>query len=506
MAPRNFNNTPQKYTLHSPQYPGMKTLLLIIAVNFSLLLQAQFIPLHRDVDYPPLNCITPDRNYQLKPDQSRNYLSKFTSYKIETREPTTGIWNSTDSVVCFYNAQLIITSQIDYKSEQGTWQYRQKGDFLTDSNGNPKATIIYTRQKASGGWLSVSEKDYTFDTSRHLIQELERYRVPRLNALRNQKRSQYTYNAKGNEVLHLQQIWDTVSENWINEVQEVSTFDAANHKISLLQQYWDKGAETWRNNWLYTYTNDTFGNHLTELKQEWDNKAWQNKSKCSYKYDSINRQIAQENNLWNSTGKSWFLNGFENWAYGLKNSQRTLEESGWHSSNPKDTIRHYTRDLRTFDADSNMLNRVAMNLRKGEWLLHNHDSATFDNYGNLTYILNYEKFGMNNLDYRVTRIFYYYSPYNSPDGENINQLRASLKPNPSNAPEVYLQLNAENTTTVNIRITDATGKKLSDENRPLQPGLSMVQLTYTGFTAGIYYIVITEPASKKKSTLQWILK
>jgi len=123
----------------------------------------------------------------------------------------------------------------------------------------------------------------------------------------NDTRTTYTYDANGNKLTLLFELWQ--ANAWVNISRGTYTYDANGNRLTFLHEEWQINA--WVNDWRETYTYDANGNRLTDLREEWENNAWVNDWRRTYTYDANGNSNTGKYEKWQSGNwepGNYFLN------------------------------------------------------------------------------------------------------------------------------------------------------------------------------------------------------
>ena len=83
---------------------------------------------------------------------------------------------------------------------------------------------------------------------------------------------------------------------------------------------------------------------------------------------------------------------------------------------------------------------------------------------------------------------------------NENGMSVSLYPNPAAQAQIYLDVNSGRNDVVDIKVYDATGRKLLNEQRNVRQGYNKVTLPVYNLAKGIYFLEVTNGAGIYRSS------
>lgn len=196
-------------------------------------------------------------------------------------------------------------------------------------------------------------------------------------------REMYAYDVHGNTTEIIEQGWDEVENDWVNEWREVWSYDEDGWPIQCLEYIWDEEGGLWMNHWktevdregntmtLYFYfldpsggtwvpthkeeiTYDTDYNILSQIYYEWDEiKNWMPLWKDTYTYDADGRLLLYEEFYW--SGTDWMPEWKEEYTYA--GNELTVLGYWWEMP--------------------------------GEWILEWKTEAMLDAYGDITEAIDY---------------------------------------------------------------------------------------------------------------------
>ncbi|MBL1214489.1 MAG: T9SS type A sorting domain-containing protein [Ignavibacteriae bacterium] len=147
----------------------------------------------------------------------------------------------------------------------------------------------------------------------------------------NEKKMVITYNHNLNEIIQLNQFWDSTSFNWINEDEISKVYDEHGNLLSETRKLWDIITKLFSNitrvEYVYNHNNN---NMILRISHYWDNKqeSWIYSNSEKYKFDLRGYLTESLLQSWNDKLNEWvnqIRNQYKNNSAG-KQTMHTYEE------------------------------------------------------------------------------------------------------------------------------------------------------------------------------------
>jgi hypothetical protein len=212
---------------------------------------------------------------------------------------------------------------------------------------NPNKQLIQQEQFTPGNFqnykANTDELTYFYDS---VFLYTTTGEITKLSSLRD---------AGGNVLSELNQVWDTVNNNWENSHIRTNTYDGSGNQLSVLLQDWAIEGNQWLNVLKYRFTLDQYGNRITELGQDWsiENNDWVNVARGNYTYDNYGFIISYIGEVWETSISNWIYSKKYTFTYNSFGQQLFMLSQNWGSTN-NDWINN-ERDTRTYDESGNLL-------------------------------------------------------------------------------------------------------------------------------------------------------
>jgi hypothetical protein len=112
----------------------------------------------------------------------------------------------------------------------------------------------------------------------------------------------YEYDSKGNQLLYLNQLWDSQSQIWVNSIINTSHYDSKGNHTDFLQQKWDRVMNEWVNDYYEKNSYSRNGLNIQYYKTTWDKilNQWDNQNRRDNYYSGIKGNMGHTGNQTNS--------------------------------------------------------------------------------------------------------------------------------------------------------------------------------------------------------------
>jgi hypothetical protein len=221
-------------------------------------------------------------------------------------------------------------SQIYLQKADTVIQYQWNGDewwviwrnFNTYNAGCQSGSLTSQQAIVNGLWLNNSKILYTYDANSRVSVEIGQLWDTISKSFENYDRESLTYNASGNVMLILQEVWD--GSAWQNSEHDTCAYDGNGYLISDLEKSWLGGG--WVNNVLSTYTNNNDGMPIYILGQGWNKETsgWENTWAQTYTYNAAGKVLTWLEELW--VAGAWVTQERRTYTYSGNNLTNLLTE------------------------------------------------------------------------------------------------------------------------------------------------------------------------------------
>lgn len=162
---------------------------------------------------------------------------------------------------------------------------------FTYSNGNIDTEIESIWIGMS--WMLSTLTDYDYDGSDQRIEEIFQQRNITNTDWDNIRRTEYTYNGSGLEIVNLTQIWS--GGMWMNSMQILTSYNGSDFILERRRQNYN--GSDWDNSELETYI--YMSSALTEIIYDlWDGTDWAPNEQSVFAYDGNQMFIQSDSNVW----------------------------------------------------------------------------------------------------------------------------------------------------------------------------------------------------------------
>lgn len=191
-----------------------------------------------------------------------------------------GSWENLTRILTEYDSNQRVSISTTQSWDNNQWDDVRRNVFTYDASG--RVTEILFQSWDITQWADMNKSQYTYDGSTTVIAD-----IVTLNwsgsVWQNSAKTTYTYNAAGNFTEVLGQIW--FSNDWFNSTRLVYTYNGSDQLIETVFQQWDN-VSVWNDFSRTQYTYDAMGNQATQLDQWWISNSWVNNTRCTNTWES----------------------------------------------------------------------------------------------------------------------------------------------------------------------------------------------------------------------------
>lgn len=242
--------------------------------------------------------------------------------------------------------------------------------FEYDYGHNQLITSEMIYQFEDGSWNNQFRNTFSYDQDMNLLSELSESWEE--NQWRNILRRSFKYDSLGNLIEQTGQKWE--DSLWINFYRYLYNY-LDSTRIDYIQQKWVNG--NWANmeKWVRSFNNK--GLLTTELKQRWADYKWENANRFLHFYDTSGNRISFTQDHWR--WHEWHHDWREEYSYDADNNvvmhlYMEMNEDKWEKIH---------RQTYSYSNDGKMLTSLYEEQNGGQWQQINRKFNTYDVHGNL---------------------------------------------------------------------------------------------------------------------------
>lgn len=376
-------------------------------------------------------------------------------------------WMYADSTSYSYTADGFETGGISYSFSNSGWV--NSSQFSDDRVTYQINSITgQTWDGGSSSWINSYKYVYGYNGIPLLDDQV--YQTWDGSNWANVNHYTYSYNVNNGVDNSIYQSW--VSGAWQNDTQFVYTYNTAGQVTVSVLQVWNSGTSNWDNKLKQTYGYDANGNNFQIFGFTWNGTAWDNFSLVTKSHDAATGQLTSyTEQLWDAGSTSYGNSYQELYQYDFNDNNTQFENYNWNGTNWVPL----TQNIYSYDDSRN--------------LVYENDGVY--NSGNNAFDFN-------------DQYYYYYSSFDVNGVKNISTISGTtVFPNPvSNS--CVVELNADRSTSVELRLNDALGRTLSTSNSNLQTGTNRIEIPVTGLAAGSYILNVVDKNTGSHTNLQLV--
>jgi hypothetical protein len=146
-------------------------------------------------------------------------------------------------------------------------------------------------------------------------------------------RDQMTYDASGNVILRINDLWDNVSMTWLSNQKVSSTYNAQNQLTQEITQIWDANLQQWLDNVRLTQTYGPNGMTIS-LSEYFDTNmsAWTPVSQSLFTYNTSGLLASQEYQYYDSSILTWMPSNLTEYTYNTAGQTETMSSAYYDPS------------------------------------------------------------------------------------------------------------------------------------------------------------------------------
>jgi hypothetical protein len=216
-------------------------------------------------------------------------------------------WLNIDRYVYYYDAANNITA-IVYQiwGAINGWQNNMQHVYTYDSHNNQLTDLFQLFDVTNSIWINNANAQFTYNTLNKQTSTHGTSWVSSASSWKDSFQNYYTYDTlTGNRATETHHSY--LFNVYTSDTNYVYSYDSHNNLISLEQQLYYVWPTLWNNSVLYTYTYDASGNRLTSLRQLWKEVSYNvynyvDTDSITYTYNSYNQLTSYLSTTWNYAG------------------------------------------------------------------------------------------------------------------------------------------------------------------------------------------------------------
>jgi len=300
------------------------------------------------------------------------------------------------------NQNQTFWSRSNWYSNIQQWVTDNRHDYEYDSNGNLVISYLYINwNPTTESWNSKRKAEYSYDSANHLI-EIIQYNTDINDQWVPHWKTNYTYDANGNEVLEIDSYWYTNTQMWDFEWKRESIYDADNNLIEHISSSWQSATEVWQQDLKMEYSYDTNGNQILEILFSKPGGQWTEKEKIERTYDQANNETDYTKYTWNTD--EWVNDYDVVRAYDAAGNHTLYESYSWDT----DTEQWigFKKEEYAYDADNNYVLFINYSWNDDTYQWQNDYRQNFNYDNNYPYSELILPYYLDEIDFRHKRTDY----------------------------------------------------------------------------------------------------
>jgi len=301
-----------------------------------------------------------------------------------------------------------------------TWAYT--------SNGNLSAHHTYSWNRKTSEW-SKNKVEYDYNGKGNITEEAHYEWDSDINEWIGvyPGRNVYVFDASGNITEAAIYKWNSEINDWVGSYQgrQVYMYDDNGNLVEETHYNWNSGSNEWDSNERYMYTYETNSNHTDTICFKWDyaTNDWVENRLTITVYDDNGFVIEKIIKIWDDDIKDWLLSsckvneydgsgnivdeaiyygnpffsepndtiGGDRYTYAYDSNRNIIERVYYDWNRETNEWQHYERDSYTFDETGKQTEWVWYGWANNNWVINYHSLKAYDDYGNLTVWVRYER-------------------------------------------------------------------------------------------------------------------
>ena len=175
---------------------------------------------------------------------SYNSLGHTTVYEWQSYDTDNMVWKNGSRMTYDYTANgLVDTTWIENAAFNAPYAYSITSRMISEYDGDNQLIVNTTQIVSGGNW-------------------------------ENGSRYLYTYDANGNLLTAVQEVWDNGINNYVAQSRQTYSYDTDNNQVSMQVDNWNVSNAVWVNGYRYEREFDEHGNRVHYEAYSWVNNSW----------------------------------------------------------------------------------------------------------------------------------------------------------------------------------------------------------------------------------------
>ncbi|MDZ7722517.1 MAG: T9SS type A sorting domain-containing protein [candidate division KSB1 bacterium] len=172
--------------------------------------------------------------------------------------------------------------------------------FPATSNKSVIDSIIFVRQGYYYKYTGAMNSDHNWTSTLYQTWDYDS------DIWSDLYRTLYRYDARGNRIETLEQLWDNQGAKWVQDTRNTRAF--SDDKLTTqLQEMWNSEEQSWEKTEQVHFAWDKDGNIQSTTLQSWDSLSgsWKNNRSYSFTYTDKGRQATGLLQTWDGQSETW---------------------------------------------------------------------------------------------------------------------------------------------------------------------------------------------------------
>ena len=313
--------------------------------------------------------LTPESIYTENPSLDSMIIKEYNN-ETNSLEPKS-------KIICQYNnnGYQILNLEMHWDVISQKWVNYEKREFDYDLSGNKTLDSQY-QISSSNNWIGKKKEEYTFDNYNKVNSRL--VYVWRENKWVEWTKTEFNFDADGNELLYIGTQWDYVFDDvWVTKNKTERQFDENGNNISETTSEW----KPTNGEWIFIKNVTTEYDNSGKLKmftiKTWDSilNTWVNANQSENSYDSNENLITTLTYTWNTDSVKWLYSGKQEISYNPAGLKVNEIYSTWNGINDWNFS---SKEEYNYDENGNMVQLISYSRGGGEWIYFRKNVYAFD--------------------------------------------------------------------------------------------------------------------------------
>jgi|GEM_PF-6411437 len=202
---------------------------------------------------------------------------------VQLWDDATNDWVNNFKVSNEFDAKGGITRRLEQDWDKATLEWVNNSQTLNELNPGNQVTLalVQTWNDSAQVWVNSQQIFKNYDpVSELLTEEISNVWDSLALVWIPDKRMLMTYDANGNQILFIKQVWDFEAQDWVNKYKITDDFDDMDRHVANLQQNW--ADSVWVNVGMSSTEFDENGNPVHDEYYSWFEEAWHKALRCEH--------------------------------------------------------------------------------------------------------------------------------------------------------------------------------------------------------------------------------